>query len=81
MLHRQPLRCYDSASRCRNPTIVGVAGTLMLVLLSVYALKAFRTVSQTGWGWTLIKSAAIAPRYFGALAVTVFATFLWTVLI
>lgn len=64
----------------KNRAVVALAATLMLVALAVYALKSFRTVYRDGWGWTLIKSAAIAPLYGAALAVMVIANYIWSVL-
>jgi len=63
-----------------NQTIVSIAGILTTVVLGVYALMAFRTVYREGWGWILIKSAAIAPLYGLALALTMVANYLWVLL-
>jgi hypothetical protein len=64
----------------KNRAVVAVAGTLMLVALVAYALKSFRTVYRDGWGWTLIKSAAVAPLYGGARVIPMIANYIWSVL-
>jgi len=64
----------------KNQVIVSIAGILTLVLLGVYALMAFRTVYREGWGRILIKSAAIAPVYAAALALTMVANYVWVLL-
>lgn len=64
----------------KKPTIVAAGGLLMLVVFGVYALMAFRRVYRERWGWVLIKSAAIAPLYAAALALTMVANYVWVVL-
>jgi hypothetical protein len=64
----------------RNPSIVAAAGILTLVLLSGYALVAFRTVYRESWGRIVVKAVAIAPVYGAALALTMVANYMWVVL-
>ena len=63
-----------------NRTVVAVAATLMLAVVGVYSLVAFHTAYREGWGWILIKSAAIAPLYAAALALAMIANYVWVVM-
>jgi Protein of unknown function (DUF3667) len=68
------------ANATKSPPVAGAIGSIALLGVAVYGLKAFRAVYRDSWGWIIAKAAAIAMLYFAALMMAMLATYAWAVL-
>jgi uncharacterized protein DUF3667 len=65
----------------RNVAVVNAAAFVAMVLVAVYALRAFRQVYGEAWPWIVLKAAGITGVYFFAVAVGILVTYAWAVLL